>query len=248
MKSSETDFDQPVIAEATSSADVSIIRVSPEHDYENEYANEIVNNMSNESVSSKWFHPHEHDYLKNDVEPEPSGLNEQFENYKNDIEECTADGICPVFHKSATSSKTITSVGNCRINNYDTELPQEIFNKPENFQASFQMSSPSVLVNIHHHQDSAPLVVRQVIEPPVTRYNTTVILQDEQSETQSYHKDRYMIEEAELEGTKPYMGKEIQMNVAKNVKLLAFPSNVKYNEKYIIEEVSIIQLSFNTST
>lgn len=28
------------------------------------------------------------------------------------------------------------------------------------------------------------------------------------------------------------------MNVAKNVKLLAFPSGVKYNEKYIIEEVS----------
>lgn len=30
---------------------------------------------------------------------------------------------------------------------------------------------------------------------------------------------------------------EIHMNVAKNVKLLAFPSGVKYNEKYIIEEV-----------
>lgn len=28
------------------------------------------------------------------------------------------------------------------------------------------------------------------------------------------------------------------MSVPKNVKLLAFPSNVKYNDKYIIEEVS----------
>lgn len=36
---------------------------------------------------------------------------------------------------------------------------------------------------------------------------------------------------------------EIQMNIPKGVKLLAFPAGVKYNEKFIIEEV-IIQLFY----
>lgn len=36
-----------------------------------------------------------------------------------------------------------------------------------------------------------------------------------------------------------YLTDEIHMNVPKNVKLLAFPSGVTYNEKYIIEEVNL---------
>lgn len=247
--SSEAHFDQPVIAEATSSADVSSIMISKssEHDYstEDDYANEIASNveLSNDEVPTRWFHPQEHDYPKNEIEPEPSGMDEQFEVFESEIEECSAEPVNePLFHKSVATSKAMLNVGNCqRINNYDTELPQEIFHKPENVQGSFQTSSASVLVNnFMHHQDSTPVVVRQVIEPAAPRYNTTVIVKDEQSEANSYHNDNYMIEEAEIDGTRSYRGDEIHVNVAKNVKLLAFPSNVKYNEKYIIEEVSFI--------
>lgn len=226
---------------------MSIDKKYPEHVYatEDDYANEIASNieLSNDGVPTRWFHPQEHDYLKNEIEPEPSGMDEHFEVFENEIEECVAEPVNEtIFHKSSPASKVMVSVGNCqRINNYDTELPQEIFHKPENVQGSFQTSSASVLVNnFMHHQDSTPVVVRQVIEPAVPRYNTTVIVQDEQSEANRYHNDSYMIEEAEIDDTRPFRSEEIQMNVAKNVKLLAFPSNAKYNEKYIIGEVSFI--------
>lgn len=243
-----THFHQSVIAEATSSVDVSPIAIkkSPEHNYStgDDYTNEIASNveLSNDGVPTRWFHPQEHDYLKNEIEPEPSGMDEQFEAFESEVEECASEHVNEsIFNKSATSSKAMTNLGNSRINNYDTELPQEIFHvKPEKIPNSFQSSNASVLVtNFMNHQDT-PVVVRQVIEPSAPRYNTTVIMQDEQSEANSYHNDSFVIEEADIEDARPYRGEELHMNVSKNVKLLAFPSNVKYNDKYIIEEVSSI--------
>lgn len=275
-------FDQPIIAEATSSADDAPIMekdspqsLSSDLNEEDDYVGDIASHveLSNEGVQTRWYHQQEHDYLKNVDEPEPSGMEEigasfENENVESEVEEMNEDNspITEIIDNDAHNynvSRLMTNVsrivdGNSRINNYDSELPQEIFHKPEEVATSYKKQNANVLVNnyVHHREPPHPIVVRQVIDPSVTRFNTAVIMQEEHSEQTTFHpSDNFVMEESEIEDVRKYRGEssewfpstsdtraivkeEIHMNVAKNVKLLAFPSGVKYNDKYIIEEVS----------
>jgi len=251
--------DQPVIAEATSSADdiPMTSKDSPESsppDFtgEEDYIGDIGSHveLSSDGMPTKWCHQQEHDYLKNVIEPEPSGMDEtSFEN--GSIDEDMDEVI-----EADPETRMVANVS--RINSYDTELPQEIFHKPENIAMSYQTS---LMNNFVHHQEPQPVIVRQVVEPGPTRFNTAVIMQEEQNEPTVFQHDNFVMDDAQIEGTRSYSGKtelagpssssqhfnladEIHMNVTKNVKLLAFPSRVKYNEKYIIEEVcEILKIS-----
>ncbi|CRL07558.1 CLUMA_CG020523, isoform A [Clunio marinus] len=221
VNSPESLYDQPVIAEATS----------------------------------------KHDYLKNVIEPEPSGMEEMDVNFDNEME-CALDNETDESAAENTDEsirndniETLPRIvnntpriieTNSRINSYDSELPQEIFHKPEDVATTFQPNnSSSVLINnFVHHQE--PVLVRQVIEQAPTRYSRALVMQDEQNETPVYNNEDYGHEDADIEDTRAYRD-EIHMNVPKNVKLLAFPSGVKYNEKYIIEETQPQQIHATTS-
>lgn len=265
--------DQPVIAEATSSADsmnMNMVNNSADFMGDDEYAGEIASHveLSSEGEPTRWYHQQEHDYLKN-IEPEPSGMEEieidgPFENEVNEInDESYSDNIdendsLRIENNDNTSVHDLSNVtrmiNNSRINSYDIELPQEIFHKPENVATNFQANNSNIILNNYvHHQE--PVVVRQVIDSG--RFNN-VIVQEEQAEPATFHHEPgFMIEETEVEDKRNYRGKkslrnflkfcsqyffifidEIRMNVPKNVKLLAFPSGGKYNEKFIIEEVT----------
>lgn len=277
-------FDQPIIAEATSSADDAPLKekdspqsLSSDLNEEDDYAGEIESHveLSSEGVQTRWYHQQEHDYLKNVEEPEPSGMEEigaSFDNetVESEVEEAIEDNspITEIIDNDAHNynvSRLMTNVsriadGNSRINNYDTELPQEIFHKPEEVPATYKKQNANVIVNNYvQHREQHPIVVRQVIDPSTTRFNTAVIMQEEQCDPTMFHSsDNFVMEETEIEDTRKYRGEssewfpstsdtrakpnmvsdEIHMNVAKNVKFLAIPSGVKYNDKYIIEEVS----------
>lgn len=208
--------DVPVIAEATSSADSLKFDSPPEPTTaefitEDEYGGEIASQveLSSDGNPTKWYHQQEHDYLKNVIEPEPSGMDEADTPFENEISEGEMDvstreqeeeEVSPVVVSEIDSessscfnninvSRIINTISNnSRLNSYDTELPQEIFHKPESVTtaSSYQAGGSSVLINnFVHHQE--PVVVRP-------RFNPTVVVPDDQN-------DAFMIEEAELEDT-----------------------------------------------
>lgn len=241
-KSMDSLSDLPVIAEATSTAadDVSMTEkaspapsTSDDFPADDDYTGDIASHveLSNDGVPTRWYHQQEHDYLKNVMEPESSCMEDidgSFDNeMDNEIDERFAESSDVRILEINSSPTIISNVaprvidGNSRINSYDTELPQEIFHKPEEVAASYQPTSSSVLINNYvHHQEPAPLLVRQVIDPSTARFNTAVVMQEEVNEPSTFHHDAFMVDDT------------------KNVKLVAFPSGVKYNEKFIIEEVS----------
>ena len=227
-------IDQPVIAEATSSADDNPVLESnsPEPsttDFiaDDDYTGDIASHVeiSSDEVP-RWYHQQEHDYLRNVIEPESSGMEEEIggsfesESIETVVEENLSenadetDRIMEI--NNGTHEYNVTRLmnnvsrivdGNSRINSYDTELPQEIFHKPEDAATSYQRNNAtSVLVNNYvHHQEPTPVVVRQIINPTTTRFNT-VLMQDEQSDQRSYHNESYMMEENEIIEPKPYRG------------------------------------------
>lgn len=229
--------DQPVIAEATSSADDTPLleKNSPEpstSDFlaDDDYTGDIASHVeiSSDEVPTRWYHQQEHDYLRNVIEPESSGMEEEMggsfesEMIESVVEESVSENIdeAPRIMEinNVAHDYNVTRMmnnvsrigdGNSRINSYDTELPQEIFHKPEEAATSYQRSNAtSVLVNNYmHHQEPTPVVVRQVINPASTRFNTTVLMQEEQSDQGSYHNESYMMEETEINDPKPYRGK-----------------------------------------
>lgn len=227
--------DQPVIAEATSSADDTPVKNSPDpstSDFlaDDDYTGDIASHVeiSSDEVPTRWYHQQEHDYLRNVIEPESSGMEEEMggsfesEMIESVVEESVSENIdeAPRIMEinNVAHDYNVTRMmnnvsrigdGNSRINSYDTELPQEIFHKPEEAATSYQRSNAtSVLVNNYmHHQEPTPVVVRQVINPASTRFNTTVLMQEEQSDQGSYHNESYMMEETEINDPKPYRGK-----------------------------------------
>lgn len=241
-----------------------------EDDYTGDIGSQVE--LSNDGVPMRWYHQQEHDYLKNEVEPESSGMEDvddvSLENEGEVVSEITEEYSEPLAfgntHHIVNNASRLNEAST-RINTYDSELPQEIFQKPQDIASTYQTSSGNVLVGNYVQQQDSSLVVRQVIDPVPARFNASVIMQEEQSDRSNYH-DNFMMEEAEMEDSRSYHGElkilpckylnfklislseEIHMNVAKNVKLLAYPSAIKYNDKYIIEEVSFIllaQISFH---
>lgn len=238
VRLSKSFTDQPVIAEATSSADdiPSIEENSPgpstsELITEEDYAGDIASHVeiSSDETPTRWYHQQEHDYLRN-IEPESSGMEEEIgDSFENEIIESSVSetvpdntdvvprimGINNGAHDYNNVTRLMNNVsriidGNSRLSSYDTELPQEIFHKPEDAATSYQRNNAtSVLVNNYvHHQEPTPVVVRQVINPTTTRFNTTVLRQEDQTDQGSYHhNENYMIEETELNDPKPYRGK-----------------------------------------
>lgn len=227
--------DLPVIAEATSSADSPpiIVKYSPGPSTSDfitgdEYVGEIASHveLSSDGVPTRWYHQQEHDYLKNVMEPEPSGMEEIDGPFENDLNEVMnehelvesmneSSDEAPVMsevsdhtHNYSNASGMMNNASSSsRINAYDSELPQEIFHKPDAVATSYQASGSSVLINnFVHHQE--PVVVRQVIESNSGRFNSTVVMQEEQNDPSIYHHDSFMIEEAEVEDTRGYRGKK----------------------------------------
>lgn len=228
--------DQPVIAEATSSADDTAVLETnfpepstSEFIADDDYTGDIASHVeiSSDEVPTRWYHQQEHDYLRNVIEPESSGMEEEmsgsFENemlesvVEESASETTDETARIVDINNGSHDYNVTRminnasriVGNSRINSYDSELPQEIFHKPEDAVSSYQRSSAtSVLVNNYvHHQEPTPVVVRQVINPATARFNTTVLMHEEQSDQVSYNNDSYVVEETEINDPKPYRGK-----------------------------------------
>lgn len=246
----EVSCDTPVIAEATSSVDFfptsKQMTPSPSDEFitEDDYSGDIASQveLSSDGVPTKWYHQQEHDYLKNEMEPESSGMEDIDDSYDNDAVLETELDNCEELSSNEDVEKpdrnfpmslhsTMVGVGdeNAQINNYDTELPQDIFNKEadEEFQAG--CSSNVIAKNYLHPQE--PVIVRQIIDSP--RFNATVM----HKEPNVIHQENgFVMEEVNIDNVRAYRNSsEGSMNVPKNVKLLAFPS--KYN---VIEEVSFI--------
>lgn len=231
--------DQPVIvAEATSSADDVIIveknspESSPLDDYSPEddgYGDNLVNHdeLPSEGVTTRWYHQHEHDYLKNDIEPESSGMESPDEPFENDIIESSPTGEhsfesndeakepseeieSPSFERvTKMTSQPIETIS--EASSYDAELPQEIFQKQEPAVNTFRPSLPSVSTNnfLQQHQESAPLYVRQVINPSTSRFKGTVIIQEERNEPVNYNRNEssFIMDDNEIESVNKYKGR-----------------------------------------
>lgn len=243
-------IDQPVIAEATSSADDSmeLDKHSPEpstSDFiaDDDYTGDIASHVeiSSDEVPTRWYHQQEHDYLRNVIEPESSGMeddidgsfeNEMIENVVEESASENADETARMLEiNNGAHDYNVTRLmnnvsrivdGSSRINSYDTELPQEIFHKPEDATTSYQRNNAtSVLVNNYvHHQEPTPVVVRQVINPATTRFNTTVLMHEDQNDQGSFHNESYMMEEAEINDPKPYRGKSRSAGSSRSMKLI----------------------------
>lgn len=271
--------DLPVIAEATSSADDTHIveKDSPgpssaEYSADDDYSSNVE---TQEEAPTRWYH--EHDYLKKVVEPESSGMeniDESFDNnMESEVDELSAENHeedvetdgSPIASDNA-SSMTIKEedeggISNSAINTYDSELPQNIFQKHEDLEPAFQ---PSTVLsnNVAQRQEGAPVFVRQIIDPScANRYKGAVIIQngEDQNEHVHYNNEAFVVDESEIDADNCFKGEServssiertanpslvsdgLHMNLPKNVKLLTIPPTVKYNEKYIIEEVSSIR-------
>lgn len=178
---------QPVIAEATSSADdVPMIQFdSPEAsnnfiaEDDDEVASHVELSSDGMPTNQQWYnHEQEHDYLKNtEMEPESSGMDMDA---LGDIVDDTAD-IQLIENDNAQFNLAPVT----RIQNYDAELPQEIFHKAE------QQSSP-MLVNNYAKQEEPVVIMEQPAQ-----YNQVVMSQEEVNEQQ--YGDAFMMEEAEIE-------------------------------------------------
>jgi hypothetical protein len=179
------------IVEATSSADSASDQIDESY-FEREHLSpaELIDSgnhlessieLSNDGVSAKWFHQQEHDYLKNEQEPEPSGLEEVEPLYDNcildeskmeeeveekeppkDIEEVSESVCINNAENLRTVSSHITSIDHdSLIHSYDSELPQEIFHNPGLEAPLLQANTPRILYNNYiHSQDASPVVVR----------------------------------------------------------------------------------------
>lgn len=231
---SQSMLDQPVIAEATSSADDAEVveKHSPEPsrvnygDEEDEYSENIASQVElpSEEVPARWYHQDEHDYLKNVVEPEPSGLENIEDRFENDIVETeveeTAEGSFEATNESDEQMNSNDNIarmtfsdgnteGSSRIHNYDAELPQDIFQKHEMPSSPFPATSSAILANSYvQRQDASPVYVRQVIDPSAGRFKGTVIIQDDPQQQTSFNHvtDSYVMEEPEQEDMNCYKG------------------------------------------
>lgn len=230
---SQSISDQPVIAEATSSADdaeavemesPALSRVDGGDD--EEYSENIVSQveLSSEEVPTRWYHPDEHDYLKNVVEPESSGLENIEDRFENDIVESEVEEAAESsfevnnendeqLHINDNVSRMTfgdaNTEGSSRIHNYDTELPQDIFQKHDMPSSSFPATSSSMLTNSYvQRQEASPVYVRQVIDPAAGRFKGTVIIQDDPQQQTGYNHvaDSYVMEEPEQEDLSCYKG------------------------------------------
>lgn len=180
------------IVEATSSADNDLV---DEKYYEREILSSPISaeldnspndfessiELSSDGITTKWFHQQEHDYLKNEQEPEPSGLEEAEPLYEN----CILDGCKEEEEEDEEDlpeeteevpenvcindvdalplvTSNITSIDHdSHINSYDSELPQDIFHNPEIDTPSLQTNTSRILYNNYiHSQDASPVVVR----------------------------------------------------------------------------------------
>lgn len=236
------------------------------------YANEIASNveLSNEGTPTMWSHQKEHDYLKN-IEPEPSGMEEIEARSECDANEAINEEIKEIHEnvqeeedsymddndslEMGNISRIIRNVSNNpRLNeSFDVELPQEIFSSPEKVATTIQAPCSNILLNnFVHHQ--------QVIESGSSRYNNAVVMKEEEIEPATFSQETNLIvAKSDLNDSVSYHGEifwlfskeilltiffpdEVRLNVPKNVKVLAFPSGGKFNEKIIIEEVMGISI------
>lgn len=226
--------DQPVIAEATSSADdAEVVETKSQEPSRVNYGDEEVDYSENmagqeelpsEEVPTRWYHQDEHDYLKNVVEPEPSGLDNIDERFENEIVETEVEEPAESSFKAnnesdeqMTSHDNISrmtfgdgsSEGSSRIHNYDAELPQDIFQKHEMPSSPFPATSSGMMTNSYvHRQETSPVYVRQVIDPSAGRFKGTVIIQDDPQQQTSFNHvaDSYVMEEPEQEDLNCYKG------------------------------------------
>lgn len=223
IKISKSASGQPVIAEATSSADDAYVvkQESPEPSLEYAADDEYSSNMeAQEGTSTRWYH--EHDYLKNVVEPEPSGLENIDEPFESDAVESEIEE-CPIENNHETEMENrsmdfdnisrMTHMhdgvgGGSRINTYDVELPQDIFQKQEEFSASSHASPPVSLSNHFTHQpENTQVFVRQMIDPPCTNgYKGAVIIQEDHSKPINSNNDSYVLEPSDGEQGSCYKG------------------------------------------
>lgn len=227
--------DQPVIAEATSSADDAEVveNKSPEPttvdngEDEGDYSENVADQVELSSVEAptRWYHQDEHDYLKNVVEPEPSGLESIEDRYENDIVESEVEETPESSYEANNESdeqlnsneniarmtfSDANSEGSSRIHNYDVELPQDIFQKHDMPSSSFPATSSSMMTNnFVQRQETSPVYVRQVIDPSAGRFKGTVIIQDDPQQQQTSYNhvaDSYVMEEPEQEDLNCYKG------------------------------------------
>lgn len=228
LDSDEPLSEEPVIAEATSSADDTHLMndecLSPttlsNFNGDGYYTDNIGSQVeiSYDELSKKCY-PQEHDYLKNEHEiVDMKDSDDAFENetdcdMDNDVTESFVessenDDFCGASSIVKEMSQVVES--DSRISTYDTELPQEIFHMPEDT-TPFKADSSSVIINnyAHNHADHSPFVIRQQMSgsPPV-RYNSAVTLQEDHIEpVVAQHETQ--IERTNLKEARTYRGERL---------------------------------------
>lgn len=190
-KSPEISSHHPVIAEATSSADdVTMIHLDESPDISNNFIadddDEIAIHVELSSdgmpTNQQWYnHEQEHDYLKNttEMEPESSGMDEV--EALGEIVDNTGD--IELIENDNAQGFNIEPV--TRISNYDTELPQEIFNKAE--------QQPSSHLNTSYAHRADPVVV----VGQSAQYNQVILSQEDASGSPQYNE--FTMEETDIE-------------------------------------------------
>lgn len=216
------DSEEPVIAEATSSADDTHIlnddclSATSSNNFieDNDYTDDIGSHVeiSCEEMSKKWYQ-HEHDYLKN--EPESSDIKDLENTFDNEID-CEIDNeisesylddadpeeYCNSNNIQLHEDSQITD-SNSGINTYDAELPQEIFSMPVDT-AMPQAESSGVIMTNYNSDSSSHVVQHQVIDSHQVRYNSAVILQEEKSVAFQHEMD---VERKEVKEAMTFRGK-----------------------------------------
>lgn len=209
----------------TKSPEPSRVDDGDDEDYSENIASQVE--LSSEEAPARWYHQDEHDYLKNVVEPEPSGLENIDDRFENDIVESEVEEACESSfevnnesdeqlnsheHLSRMTFGDANSEGGSRIHNYDTELPQDIFQKHDMPSSSFPATSSSMLTNNYvQRQETSPVYVRQVIDPAAGRFKGTVIIQDEPQQQTGFNHvaESFVMEEPEQEDLNCYKGRFI---------------------------------------
>jgi hypothetical protein len=168
--------------------------------------------LSSDGMPTHWYHQQEHDYLKNEMEPESSGMEGEIVDDTGGIELIENDNAIEADNFGV---RPVTGVG--RMQGYDSELPQDIFHKSEQQQQMTAISqqptttnfSPggSLLINNfvqHQHEEQQQQQQPVMVVDNQARFNQ-VVVQEEQNDG-SYH-DGYMMDEGELDGGNGFQGK-----------------------------------------
>lgn len=190
--------DLPAIA--ISSADSTVVidkdcalpSTSSGYTVDDEYSGDVSNQVELSSDGSQltpstW--EQEHDYLKNVIEPEPSGMDNDAEIIEEEIEnddmflnDDDDNDSVRMIETDTDYNEAMNSFDNSYGNMTSNYSPQETIRKPEVY-ASFPSTSnaSNVLIKNFIHQE--PLVVRQISNSGTSGYNTVIMHKKQQHQT-----------------------------------------------------------------